>query len=554
VIHSSTRETPLPVLGEQERLELEAVAESLERTPRLASLMRYLIERYVAGETDQLTEYEIATEVFGRKRASFIASEDSIARVQTHRLRKRLREYYDHEGREHSIKISIPLGTYRPVFTRQSAEAKSANAETGLSEVPLQNGFVAVTATTERPVSTEEPRSKNDRAENGQRETSSYEPSRRHLRVWYFSGVAVLLVLLLTVSAIVRVWHAKSLRSLPDSPTGGIDARASAAVRASSWNEADGSLRLIAGYAGPSEKDSSGNVWQADRYFRNGWAMKQPSVFIAGTGDPAIFHYARAGDCDYNIPLNPGIYELHLYFMQSTPAPRSEDAENQVAFNLAINGQLALTDFDIVSDAMGRNIADERILRDVGPAADGILHLHISTVIGTPSLSAIEILKGIPHKQIPIRIITQPTPYTDRTDRVWHPDTYFIGGRQLSHNMPSTDSPDADWLFSERFGHFMYAIPVDPRDRYTVVLHFVELFFGSEESPGGTGKRVFRVMCNGNTLLDNFDIFKEAGFDKPIQKTYYHLKPNAQGKLNLTFEPITNYATVSAVEVIDEAN
>src|ERR1017187_548926 len=104
--------TLLPVLGESERLELEAVAASLERTPRLASLLRYLVERYSAGETDRLTEYEIATDVFRRRKTSFIASEDSIARVQTHRLRKRLKEYYDDEGREHSIKISIPLGTY----------------------------------------------------------------------------------------------------------------------------------------------------------------------------------------------------------------------------------------------------------------------------------------------------------------------------------------------------------------------------------------------------------------------------------------------------------
>ena len=85
------------------------------------------------------------------------------------------------------------------------------------------------------------------------------------------------------------------------------------------------------------------------------------------------------------------------------------------------------------------------------------------------------------------------------------------------------------------------------------MLHFVELFFGSEESPGGVGRRVFRVMCNGNALLEDFDIYRESGFDKPIQKTYYHLKPNAQGKLNLTFEPIVNYATVSAIEVIDES-
>ena len=46
-------------------------------------------------------------------------------------------------------------------------------------------------------------------------------------------------------------------------------------------------------------------------------------------------------------------------------------------------------------------------------------------------------------------------------------------------------------IFAERYGHFTYAFPVDTRDRYTVVLHFAELFFGTAESgeSGGAGLR-----------------------------------------------------------------
>jgi hypothetical protein len=87
-----------------------------------------------------------------------------------------------------------------------------------------------------------------------------------------------------------------------------------------------------------------------------------------------------------------------------------------------------------------------------------------------------------------------------------------------------------------------------------VVLHFAEFYIGPQASGvGGTGSRVFRVMCNGVLLLDNFDIFKEAGSLHALTKTFYHLKPTAQGKLNLTFEPIENNATVSGIEVLDES-
>jgi hypothetical protein len=69
----------------------------------------------------------------------------------------------------------------------------------------------------------------------------------------------------------------------------------------------------------------------------------------------------------------------------------------------------------------------------------------------------------------------------------------------------------------------------------------------------GVGTRLFRVYCNGSTLLDNFDILKEAGSLRALTKTFYHLRPSPEGKLDLTFEPIANYATVSAIEVIDES-
>jgi hypothetical protein len=124
----------------------------------------------------------------------------------------------------------------------------------------------------------------------------------------------------------------------------------------------------------------------------------------------------------------------------------------------------------------------------------------------------------------------------------------------LAQKVQVVGSPDPDLFSAERYGHFAYDIPVDTRDRYTLVLHFAEFYF-VPQAPGlsGEGSRVFRVVCNGVTLLDNFDIYKEAGSFHALTKTFYHLKPTAQGKLNLTFEPIANYATVSAIEVLDES-
>jgi hypothetical protein len=155
---------------------------------------------------------------------------------------------------------------------------------------------------------------------------------------------------------------------------------------------------------------------------------------------------------------------------------------------------------------------------------------------------------------LPIRIVTQPTSFTDHFGQLWHPDTYYLNGRLSDRREQVTGAADPDLFSAERYGHFTYAIPVDTRDRYTLMLHFVEFYFGPQApGGGGSGSRVFRVMCNGATLLEDFDIFKEAGSLHAITKTFYHLKPSAQGKLNITFEPISNNATVSGIEVLDES-
>ena len=306
-------------------------------------------------------------------------------------------------------------------------------------------------------------------------------------------------------------------------------------------------IRLLAGYSGSPRTDSAGRVWNPDQYFSGGGSW-QRTGFIARASDQFLFEHSRTGDFSYSVPLKPGSYELHLFF--STPVRSNET----LSFNVSINGEFVLLGFDINADALGDNIADERVFRDVSPDKDGFLRIGFSSATGPPTLNALEILPGFPHAQLPIRMIMQTTPLTDRSGQFWRPDNYFMGGRLSGPVPPLLDSSDPELFSGERYGHFTYAIPADPRARYTVVLHFAELYFGSGGTGnGGAGSRIFKVICNGETLLDNFDIFKEAGNLREVTKTFRHLKPSAQGKLNLTFEPVVNNATVSGIEVLDES-
>src|SRR5579871_2512356 len=107
---------PAAVL-DAERLELAAVLGSpaFARSQRLVKLLEYIAEQHFQGHDADVCEYSIATEVLGRPE-DFDPGEDAIARVEIHRLRKKLREHYAAEGAHQQLKIIIPPGMYTPVF------------------------------------------------------------------------------------------------------------------------------------------------------------------------------------------------------------------------------------------------------------------------------------------------------------------------------------------------------------------------------------------------------------------------------------------------------
>src|SRR5277367_238975 len=76
--------------------------------------LKFVCDKYFAG-IHHISEYEIAIEALGR-RSDFDTSQDSIVRVEAHRVRKRLREYYEHEGSKHTLHLVIPQGSYLPHF------------------------------------------------------------------------------------------------------------------------------------------------------------------------------------------------------------------------------------------------------------------------------------------------------------------------------------------------------------------------------------------------------------------------------------------------------
>ena len=78
---------------------------------RQRRLLSYLVSETLDGRGGRLKGYSIAIAVFDRG-ADFDPSTEPIVRVEAARLRSKLREYYEREGRDDPLRIEIPKGSY----------------------------------------------------------------------------------------------------------------------------------------------------------------------------------------------------------------------------------------------------------------------------------------------------------------------------------------------------------------------------------------------------------------------------------------------------------
>jgi TolB-like protein len=118
-------------LSEREvRSELDRLLQSalFSQSDRLGRFLRFAIENALSGNTDLLKEYVIGTEVYDRK-PPYHPSQDSIVRTEARRLRSKLKEYYESEGKQNPVFIYFRPGTYVPLFRRNETVARPAPGE-----------------------------------------------------------------------------------------------------------------------------------------------------------------------------------------------------------------------------------------------------------------------------------------------------------------------------------------------------------------------------------------------------------------------------------------
>ncbi len=92
-----------------------AASSSFARSTLLSNFLLYVSDRALNGKIDEICEHQIGVHVFGR-RPGYNPSEDNIVRSYARHLRQRLDHYFETEGKQEELRLSIPRGKYVPHF------------------------------------------------------------------------------------------------------------------------------------------------------------------------------------------------------------------------------------------------------------------------------------------------------------------------------------------------------------------------------------------------------------------------------------------------------
>lgn len=166
---------------------------------------------------------------------------------------------------------------------------------------------------------------------------------------------------------------------------------------------APSSIFLYATNSKTNHTDSNGNVWVPDtnppsNVTVSGGAISEPTppAQVTGTSDPTLYQAERYGNSfSYTFSnLATGFYSITLKFAEIFY--RTPPNTGVRVFDVSINGQAVLTDFDIVADAGGALIADDKTFTNIAPSGGQIVVQFTGTSVGTDTNAKVDALDLIP--------------------------------------------------------------------------------------------------------------------------------------------------------------
>ena len=180
--HQASTEIGLPISPEEIRRALDRILNSkhFSQAPKKRKFVQLICDYHLAGRAKEINEHLIGLEVYERS-DRYSPAEDPVVRVAAHDVRKRLEQYYLHEGRNDEVRLEIPVGSYEPVF--KLASDIPAEIETH------QSGAHALAAIQDR---------------SPQHAPFEYEGRRSRL-TWAIGALAAVAIIVLAIN--INIWR-----------------------------------------------------------------------------------------------------------------------------------------------------------------------------------------------------------------------------------------------------------------------------------------------------------------------------------------------------------
>jgi len=103
---------------------------------RFPMFLRFVVDRTLAGEAESIKERTLGIEIFGRD-AEYDTASDPIVRVTAAEIRKRVAQYYQDPAHREEVRITLPSGSYIPLFGWPQAARDLTPHEVEPAPLPL---------------------------------------------------------------------------------------------------------------------------------------------------------------------------------------------------------------------------------------------------------------------------------------------------------------------------------------------------------------------------------------------------------------------------------
>jgi Predicted solute binding protein len=277
----------------------------------------------------------------------------------------------------------------------------------------------------------------------------------------------------------------------------------------------------------------------------NQFSDTSTSIDTSGVSNPAP--QAVYQTCRWNSAFTytiPGLTAGQSYTVQLDWAELSFQSAGMRVFNVAINGSSVLSNFDVYANAGYKKALAKQFTATANSNGQIVIAFTRATA-DNPFINGIEIWQpsgsGTP--------TPTPTPTSNLVKAInaggaasgsFVADTDYDQGNQFSDTSTSIDTsgvtnpaPQAVYQTCRWNSAFTYTIPgLTAGQSYTVQLDWAELSFQS------AGMRVFNVAINGSSVLNNFDVYANAGYKKALAKQFT-TTANSNGQIVIAFTRAT---------------